>query len=184
MSDGVGGRTKRRRPPSARIGDGHAAPAGPHERAVAESLADGRPIARDVAAENAARSTRGARAADAVARVAGSWGFIGLFVGVLASWMALNGLALGAGAFDPYPFILLNLALSCMAAVQAPVIMMSQRRQDERDRLAAENDYRVNLKAELELREAIRLLEALRAEHARDMADLRARLGAQDRTGR
>ena len=91
--------------------------------------------------------TFGQRAADAIARFAGSWAFIFSFVGVLAAWMIVNILLINA--FDPYPFILLNLVLSCVAAIQAPLIMMSQNRQEEKDRRRAENDYKVNLKTEI-----------------------------------
>ena len=90
----------------------------------------------------------GQRASDAVAKFAGSWAFIFSFTGVLLAWMILNVL-LAAKAFDPYPFILLNLVLSCVAAIQAPLIMMSQNRQEEKDRRRAENDYKVNLKTEI-----------------------------------
>lgn len=93
-------------------------------------------------------STLGQRAADAVARFAGSWAFIFSFIAVMVLWMAGN-ILLAARAFDAYPFILLNLVLSCIAAVQAPLIMMSQNRQEAKDRQRAENDYRVNLKNEL-----------------------------------
>lgn len=92
--------------------------------------------------------TFGQRAADAVARFAGSWAFIFSFIAVMVIWMVIN-LVLGSRAFDEYPFILLNLVLSCIAAVQAPLIMMSQNRQEEKDRRRAENDYKVNLKAEI-----------------------------------
>ena len=94
------------------------------------------------------KSTIGQRAADSIAKFAGSWAFIFSFVGVLAAWMVIN-IILAAKAFDPYPFILLNLVLSCVAAIQAPLIMMSQNRQEEKDRRRAENDYRVNLKTEI-----------------------------------
>ena len=94
----------------------------------------------------------GERIADRVAVFGGSWTFIGIFAGVLVAWMALNSLVLLTRAFDPFPFILLNLVLSCLAAIQAPVIMMSQNRQEARDRRRAEHDYMVNLKAELEIR--------------------------------
>ena len=90
----------------------------------------------------------GQRAADSIAKFAGSWAFIFSFVGVLVGWMILN-ILLATGAFDPYPFILLNLVLSCVAAIQAPLIMMSQNRQEEKDRRRAENDYKVNLKTEI-----------------------------------
>ena len=90
----------------------------------------------------------GQRAADAIAKFAGSWAFIFSFTAVLVLWMAVN-VVLAARAFDPYPFILLNLVLSCVAAIQAPLIMMSQNRQEEKDRRRAENDYKVNLKTEI-----------------------------------
>ena len=92
--------------------------------------------------------TLGQRAADAIARFAGSWAFIFAFTGVLILWMVINTI-LASNAFDPYPFILLNLVLSCVAAIQAPLIMMSQNRQEEKDRRRAENDYKVNLKTEI-----------------------------------
>lgn len=92
--------------------------------------------------------TLGLRAADAIAKFAGSWAFIFSFTGVLVLWMVIN-TVLSTKAFDPYPFILLNLVLSCVAAIQAPLIMMSQNRQEEIDRRRAENDYKVNLKTEI-----------------------------------
>lgn len=92
--------------------------------------------------------TIGQRAADSIAKFAGSWAFIFSFTGALVLWMIVNVL-LAAKAFDPYPFILLNLVLSCVAAIQAPLIMMSQNRQEEKDRRRAENDYKVNLKTEI-----------------------------------
>ena len=92
--------------------------------------------------------TVGQRAADAIAKFAGSWAFIFSFSAVLALWMIVN-ILLAVKAFDPYPFILLNLVLSCVAAIQAPLIMMSQNRQEEKDRRRAENDYKVNLKTEI-----------------------------------
>ena len=94
------------------------------------------------------KPTFGQKAADAIAKFAGSWAFIFSFTGVLILWMAANAL-LASKAFDPYPFILLNLVLSCIAAIQAPLIMMSQNRQEEKDRRRAENDYKVNLKTEI-----------------------------------
>jgi uncharacterized membrane protein len=89
---------------------------------------------------------------DRLASFGGSWTFISLFGVVLLVWMGFNMVAAGWSQFDPYPFILLNLVLSCLAAIQAPIIMMSQKRQEAKDRLRSENDYRVNLKAELEIR--------------------------------
>ena len=92
--------------------------------------------------------TLGQRAADTIAKFAGSWAFIFSFTGVLILWMVVN-VVLASNAFDPYPFILLNLVLSCVAAIQAPLIMMCQNRQEEKDRRRAENDYKVNLKTEI-----------------------------------
>ena len=96
----------------------------------------------------AEKYTFGQRAADAIAKFAGSWAFIFSFTGVLLLWMVVNTI-LAADAFDPFPFILLNLVLSCVAAIQAPLIMMSQNRQESKDRQRAENDYKINLKSEL-----------------------------------
>lgn len=95
--------------------------------------------------------TFGQKAADAIAKFGGSWPFIFFFVLILASWILLNSLHFLGLSFDKYPFILLNLVLSCLAAVQAPIIMMSQNRQAARDRMAADHDYQTNLKAELEI---------------------------------
>ncbi len=96
--------------------------------------------------------TFGERLADKVATFGGSWTFIIIFGTVLLSWVLLNSVVLATKPFDPYPYILLNLVLSCIAALQAPVIMMSQNRQETKDRERAENDYLVNLKAEIEIR--------------------------------
>ena len=117
--------------------------------------------------ENTAKEkyTLGQRAADAIARFAGSWAFIFSFTGVLVLWMAGNVL-LASGAFDPYPFILLNLVLSCVAAIQAPLIMMSQNRQEEKDRRRAENDYKVNLKTEIMIEDLYDKMNALLARQA------------------
>lgn len=123
------------------------------DRDVIESLAKGEIITQLLSEAIIENSSFGERAADKVAAFGGSWTFILLFGGVLFFWMALNISGLLFHAFDPYPFILLNLVLSSLAAVQAPVIMMSQRRQETKDRLRAENDYRINLKAELEIRQ-------------------------------
>jgi uncharacterized membrane protein len=96
--------------------------------------------------------TRGQRVADRVAEFGGSWVFIVFFFSFLLGWMAFNVWILAKNAFDPYPFILLNLILSCLAAIQAPIIMMSQNRQEQKDRQRAEHDYKINLKAELEIK--------------------------------
>ena len=105
------------------------------------------------------------RAADAIAKFAGSWAFIFSFTGVLVLWMLVNTL-LAAKAFDPYPFILLNLVLSCVAAIQAPLIMMSQNRQEEKDRRRAENDYRVNLKTEIMIEDLYDKVNAILAKQS------------------
>ena len=126
---------------------------GERARKVVRHMASGTHIARNVAAEPDTPSTRGQRAADAVASFGGSWTFVGLFAATMLAWVAVNAALLsGRGAtFDPYPYILLNLFLSMLAAIQAPIILMSQNRQSEKDRVAAEHDYEVNLKAELEI---------------------------------
>jgi uncharacterized membrane protein len=108
-------------------------------------------IARDIDAQFQASTTVGQRAADTVARVGGSWAFVLSFLFFLVVWMAINTFALRAGAFDPYPYILLNLVLSCLAALQAPIIMMSQNRASERDRVESTHDYETDLKAEIEI---------------------------------
>ena len=109
--------------------------------------------------------TLGQRAADSIAKFAGSWAFIFSFSGVLILWMVVNAL-LAAGAFDPYPFILLNLVLSCVAAIQAPLIMMSQNRQEEKDRRRAENDYKVNLKTEIMIEDLYDKVNAILAKQS------------------
>ena len=109
--------------------------------------------------------TLGQRAADSIAKFAGSWAFIFSFSGVLILWMIVN-VVLAAGAFDPYPFILLNLVLSCVAAIQAPLIMMSQNRQEKRDRHRAENDYKVNLKTEIMIEDLYDKVNAILAKQS------------------
>jgi uncharacterized membrane protein len=131
------------------------------ERSVVESLARHETLAEDVEAQFQKKLSLGERLADQIADFGGSWRFISLFAGFILVWIAINTIVLLARPFDPYPFILLNLMLSCLAAVQAPVIMMSQNRQEARDRLRSENDYRVNLKAELEIRQLHEKLDHL-----------------------
>jgi uncharacterized membrane protein len=122
------------------------------ERQVLESLEEHDVLSSNVNIEFERKLTLGERMADRVAEFGGSWRFVIIFFGVLLGWVLLNTIVLIGKPFDPYPYILLNLVLSCLAAVQAPIIMMSQNRQEARDRLRAEHDYRVNLKAELEIR--------------------------------
>ena len=105
--------------------------------------------------------TFGQRCADRVATFGGSWAFISIFFVVLAVWLGLNSTVVLGRPFDPYPYILLNLVLSCLAAIQAPIIMMSQNRLEARDRRRSENDYQVNLKAELEIRHLHEKLDVL-----------------------
>lgn len=109
-------------------------------------------LSENIEPEIEAQLTVGQRTADKIAEFGGSWIFIILFFVFLVIWMAINIWALLGKSFDPYPFILLNLILSCLAAIQAPIIMMSQNRQEDKDRQRAEHDYKVNLKAELEIR--------------------------------
>ena len=116
-------------------------------------------------AEEKEKYTLGQRAADAIAKFAGSWAFIFSFTGGLVLWMVINTL-LAARAFDPYPFILLNLVLSCIAAIQAPLIMMSQNRQEEKDRRRAENDYKVNLKTEIMIEDLYDKVNAILAKQS------------------
>ena len=122
------------------------------EERVIASLEDRSVLSEDVTAAFDKQLTIGERAADRFADFAGSWTFIILFFVVLVVWIAVNSVILLFRPFDPYPFILLTLVLSCVAAIQAPVIIMSQNRQEARDRLQAQHDYQVNLKAELEIR--------------------------------
>jgi uncharacterized membrane protein len=122
------------------------------DREVLESLHEHELLSSNINVEFEQKQTFGEDLADKIATFGGSWRFIILFGIVLAVWIGINSAALLWKAFDPYPFILLNLILSCLAAIQAPVIMMSQNRQEAKDRLRSENDYQINLKAELEIR--------------------------------
>ena len=128
---------------------------------VLESLRQQEVLSRNPEAAIQAGVTAGQRVADRVAAFGGSWTFLIAFAVVLCLWIAVNSVAVIVRPFDPYPFIFLNLILSCLAAVQAPVIMMSQFRQEARDRLHAMHDYQVNLKAELEIRQLHQKLDHL-----------------------
>src|SRR5213083_381771 len=119
---------------------------------VVESLQQHEILSSDISKQFEKKLTFGERLSDRIAEFGGSWKFLITFGAVIVVWIGANAVLLATTAFDPYPFILLNLILSCLAAVQAPVIMMSQNRAEARDRLRAENDYKVNLKAELEIR--------------------------------
>ena len=119
---------------------------------VIQSLEQHEILSADISKQFEKKLTFGERLSDHIAEFGGSWKFLITFGAALVGWIALNALVLFNRGFDPFPFILLNLILSCLAAVQAPIIMMSQNRAEARDRLRAENDYKVNLKAELEIR--------------------------------
>jgi uncharacterized membrane protein len=138
------------------------------ERNVLASIDAHTPLSRDAADMDDDRATFGDRASDRVAAIGGSWGFIITFSIVLVGWMLLNSDVLPRwhAAFDPYPYIFLNLMLSTVAAIQAPIIMMSQNRQAKKDRLAASHDYEVNLRAELEIMRLHDKLDSLREENA------------------
>jgi uncharacterized membrane protein len=144
-----------------------------HDR-VAEHIAARKPITRTLL-EAPEEATFGQRAADAVARFGGSWTFIILFAIVLCAWVLVNSWLLtrnGGKGFDPYPYILLNLFLSMLASIQAPVILMSQNRQGEKDRIDARNDYEINLKAELEIMALHEKMDALKVKQWEELIAL------------
>src|SRR4051794_38304956 len=128
---------------------------------VVESLRQHEIVSSDLTKEFDRKLTFGEALSDRIAEFGGSWKFIITFGAVLITWIIINGVVLLTRAWDPYPFILLNLILSCLAALQAPVIMMSQNRAAARDRLHADNDYKINLKAELEIRHLHEKLDRL-----------------------
>jgi uncharacterized membrane protein len=131
------------------------------EQEVIDSLREQETLTENINRAFEKSITFGQRVADRVATFGGSWIFIGTFFLLLAAWIGVNSVATLLGPFDPYPYILLNLMLSCLAAMQAPIIMMSQNRIEARDRLRSENDYQVNLKAELEIRHLHEKLDVL-----------------------
>ena len=149
----------------------------PAERRVLQRIHKRETISQDMGVVHEEDATFGERLSDHVASVGGSWGFIISFGVVLFGWMILNSNILGpmGKAFDPYPFIFLNLLLSMLAALQAPVIMMSQNRHAERDREAAEHDYQVNLKAELEIMALHDKLDQLRVEQLEKILEAQSR---------
>lgn len=139
------------------------------ERRVVTRIAERVHISRDIHTELENRLSFPERLADRVAAFGGSWTFITIFGLLLATWVALNSVILLRDPFDPYPYIFLNLILSMLAAIQAPVIMMSQNRQASKDRLAAAHDYEVNLKAELEIMSLHEKLDKLRAQQVTEL---------------
>lgn len=134
------------------------------KRRILKHVSEQTVVSRDVSHELRQNETFGEWLADRVAEFGGSWTFISLFLGILVVWTTTNALILLEGAFDPYPFIFLNLLLSMLAALQAPIIMMSQNRQSTKDRAAAQHDYEVNLKAELEIMTLHEKLDQVRSE--------------------
>ena len=122
------------------------------EQGLVESLRNEELVSRNINAEFYQQLTFGERMADKIAEFGGSWYFLGIFSIVFLFWIVMNTIFLMQKPFDPYPFILLNLVLSCLAAVQAPVILMTQNREEAKDRMRSESDYRINLKAELGIR--------------------------------
>jgi uncharacterized membrane protein len=144
------------------------------ERKVAHHLATRTHIARNTSEEFAGQLTFGQRIADRVAAFGGSWTFISLFGIVLFLWIAVNWFLLLKlnRTFDPYPYILLNLVLSMLAAIQAPVILMSQNRHAQRDRVEAEHDYEVNLKAELEIMALHQKVDELREKQWSELIEI------------
>ena len=146
---------------------------GVEERRVLENIAAGNLTSRDAADVADAQATFGERLSDRVAAVGGSWGFIIAFSLVLLGWMLLNSEILGklGEAFDPFPYIFLNLLLSTVAAIQAPVIMMSQNRQASKDRLAARLDYETNLRAELDILRLHQKIDTLLANRIDQLGD-------------
>jgi len=146
---------------------------GERERAVLEALIHRKPVARDTNAVFVEQRTFGERLADQVASFGGSWTFILIFLAAMGVWIAWNGE--DGRPFDPFPFILLNLVLSCLAALQAPVIMMSQNRQAEKDRLDAHHDYEINLKAEMEVMSLHTKVDHLRDQQWAELVALQTR---------
>ncbi len=119
--------------------------------------------------------TVGQKISDRVARFGGSWRFIIIFAAVLFAWILFNVIAMGRLRFDPYPFILMNLVLSCIAAMQAPIIMMSQNRQEEKDRRQNENDYLINLKAEMQIRSLHQKMDLLVQDQVKTLFESQAK---------
>lgn len=143
------------------------------DQLVKESIAEEEMLSHRLAElEQEEQVTFGQRVADRVAAFGGSWSFIGLFILMVILWIGGNTVLMVWKPFDPYPFILLNLILSCVAALQAPVIMMSQNRQEDKDRQRARSDYMINLKAELEIRGLHRKIDLLIAEEMKTLFEI------------
>ena len=141
------------------------------EKQVIQSVSKNTMISTEVE-EDEQEITFGQKLADKVAEFGGSWGFIIFFMSFLVVWILLNVFWLSNHGFDPFPFILLNLILSCIAAIQAPVIMMSQNRQEEKDRERSKKDYKINLKSELEIRELHEKIDHLIIHYQQDLLEI------------
>jgi len=144
------------------------------EKHVAQHITERTPISTNLVQDLSKRLTFGQKMADKVASFGGSWIFISIFMGIMVVWILLNSFVLIrlGSSFDPYPYILLNLVLSMLAAIQAPIILMSQNRQAYKDRLSAEHDYEVNLKAELEIIGLHEKVDSLREEQWGELISL------------
>jgi uncharacterized membrane protein len=142
---------------------------------VAKSIEDEKLIIENLLHPPAEMLTRGQKISDRVARFGGSWSFILSFLFLLLAWIVYNSTAKETAVFDPFPFILMNLILSCIAALQAPIIMMSQNRQEEKDRQRSENDYMINLKAEIEIRSLHQKIDLLQEEQIKVLFDSQAK---------
>lgn len=147
------------------------------ERHILQGIRKKNIVTRDTESEFYDTRTFGEKLSDQIARIGGSWMFIIIFVSVMIGWIVLNSRILAAAGetFDPYPFILLNLVLSMTTAIQAPIIMMSQNRQTEKDRLQAANDYEINMKAELEINRLHEKLDELREGEWTDLKEIQER---------
>jgi len=141
---------------------------------VNESLEKEDSLLKEIKDAKKEKTSTGQRAADQIAQFGGSWKFIILFAIILAVWVLINTLLPRDKQFDPFPFILMNLVLSCIAALQAPIIMMSQNRQEEKDRERNENDYMVNLKAEIEIRTLHQKIDLLIEEQFKQLMETQA----------
>lgn len=142
---------------------------------VEDTIKSERLIVEDKLNPPTEKVTRGQAISDKVAKFGGSWKFIIIFVTILTVWIAFNSLIIAKFRFDPYPFILMNLVLSCIAALQAPIIMMSQNRQEEKDRIESENDYLVNLKAETQIRSLQQKMDLLLEEQIKTLFETQAK---------
>jgi uncharacterized membrane protein len=142
---------------------------------VAKSIEDEKLILENLLHPPTEMLTRGQKISDRVARFGGSWSFILSFLFLLMVWIVYNSMAKETAVFDPFPFILMNLILSCIAALQAPIIMMSQNRQEEKDRQRSENDYMINLKAEIEIRSLHQKIDLLQEEQIKVLFESQAK---------